>query len=230
MLHCTRQSPAVVVLALDRPDVHNALDAALVDALHEQIAEIAADEQVRAVVLGSSTPGKFCAGADLTVPDEERRKISDDLYALYERMLRLPVPVIAAVDGAAVGGGAQLALTADVRLGSSRARFRFVGPGHGLSVGPWALPSTVGRRALELVLSQRFIDAEEAVAIGLLDRLAEDPLRTATALAGSVVQLDRDAVRRAKQQVVADERLLARLAEERSANAAVFTGEVPRGR
>ncbi|MGP4020343.1 enoyl-CoA hydratase/isomerase family protein [Saccharopolyspora sp. 5N708] len=230
MLHHARPSPTLVVLTLDRPEVHNALDAALVDALHARFAEVAVDAEVRAVVLGSSTAGKFCAGADLNVSNAERRKVSDDLYALYERMLRLPVPVVAAVDGPAVGGGAQLALAADVRLGSPRARFRFVGPGHGLSVGSWGLPSTIGRRALELVLSQRFVDAEEAVAIGLLDRLAEDPLRIATALAGSVAQLGRDAVRRAKEQVVAGEGLLARLAEERSANAAVFTGEVPFGR
>jgi enoyl-CoA hydratase/carnithine racemase len=230
MLRCTRPSPAVVVLSLDRPEVHNALDAALLDALRTQVAEAAADAEVRAVVLGSSTPGKFCAGADLAVPDAQRREVSDELYALYEQLLRLPIPVVAAVDGAAVGGGAQLALAADVRLGSQHARFRFAGPGHGLSVGPWGLPSTVGRRALELVFSQRFVDADEAVAIGLLDRLAEDPLRTAVELAGSVAQLDPDAVRRAKQQVVAGERLLARLAEERSANAAVFTGEVPRRR
>ncbi|MBB5157792.1 enoyl-CoA hydratase/isomerase family protein [Saccharopolyspora phatthalungensis] len=229
MLRCTRPCPAVLLLSLDRPDVHNALNAALVDALHEQLAATAADATVRAVVLGSSTPGKFCAGADLAVPDAERRKVSDDLYGLYEKMLTLPIPVVAAVDGAAVGGGSQLALAADVRLGSPQARFRFVGPGHGLSVGPWGLPSTIGRRALELVLSQRFVDAEESVAIGLLDRLAEDPLRAAVELADSVARLDGDAVRRAKQQVVEGERLLARLAEERSANAAVFTGEVRRG-
>ena len=55
-------------------------------------------------------------------------------------MLTIPAPIVAAVDGAAVGGGAQLALACDVRLGSSRALLRFVGPGHGLAIGAWACP------------------------------------------------------------------------------------------
>ncbi|GAA4830971.1 enoyl-CoA hydratase/isomerase family protein [Saccharopolyspora rosea] len=226
MLRRTAPDPGVVVLALDRPDVHNALDAALVSALHREFEELGAD--VRAVVLASTTPGRFCAGADLAVPDAERRQVSDDLYALYERMLRLPVPVVAAVDGPAVGGGAQLALAADVRIGSPRARWKFAGPGHGLSVGPWAMPSTVGRRAVEMVLSQRFVDADESVATGLLDRTADDPLAAAVELARGVAHLDPDAVRRAKEHVVAGERLLERLAAERAANAAVFTGAVRR--
>lgn len=226
MLRRTAPEPGVTVLALDRPDVHNALDAALVSALHEEIGGLGAD--VRAVVLASTTPGRFCAGADLAVPDAERRQVSDDLYALYERVLRLPVPVVAAVDGPAVGGGAQLALVADVRIGSSRTRWKFAGPGHGLSVGPWAMPSTVGRRAVEMVLSQRFVDADESVATGLLDRTAEDPLAAAVELARGVARLDADAVRRVKEHVVAGERLLERLAAERAANAAVFTGAVRR--
>jgi enoyl-CoA hydratase/carnithine racemase len=226
MLRCASPSSAVVTLSLDRPSVHNALDRALVSALHNHITNVAGDESLRAVVLASSTSGRFCAGADLSVPNDERRKVSDELYALYERMLRLAVPIIAAVDGPAVGGGAQLALAADVRLGSARARFQFAGPGHGLAVGPWALPSTIGRRGLEMVLSQRFVGADEAAAVGLLDRIADDPLEAATDLAVSVAHLDRAAVARAKRHMVAEERLLERLAEERSANGAVFTGEV----
>ncbi|WP_229680128.1 enoyl-CoA hydratase/isomerase family protein [Saccharopolyspora thermophila] len=218
----------MLVLDLDRPERHNAFDAALVAALLEQLVEAAADEVLRAVVIGSTSRGRFCAGADLSVSDEERRGVSDGLYALYERMLRLPIPVVVAVDGAAVGGGAQLALAADVRLGSPQARFRFAGPGHGLSVGPWGLPSTVGRRALELVLSQRFVPADEAAAIGLLDRVVDDPHAAAVDLAASVAQLDRDAVRRAKEHVVAGERLVERLAAERAANTAVFDGAVRR--
>ncbi|MGH3435068.1 MAG: enoyl-CoA hydratase/isomerase family protein [Sciscionella sp.] len=216
----------VALLLLDRPAVRNAIDLALVEDLRAWLAELAAQETVRAIVLASATPGMFCAGADLSVADSERRRVSDELYTLYQEMITLGTPVIAAVDGAAVGGGAQLALAADIRLGSGRARFRFAGPGHGLAVGPWALPSTVGRRALELVLSQRFVAAEEAVAIGLLDRLAADPLAEATALADAVRSLDPAAVRRAKEHVVSGERLVERLAEERSGNASVFTGSV----
>ncbi|MGH3626651.1 MAG: enoyl-CoA hydratase/isomerase family protein [Sciscionella sp.] len=229
MTGCLRHAEpvsGVAVLLLDRPAVRNAIDLALVGELRVRLAELAARNTIRAIVLASATPGMFCAGADLSVSDTERRLVSDELYALYQQMITLGTPVIAAVDGAAVGGGAQLALAADIRLGSSSARFRFAGPGHGLAVGPWALPSTVGRRALELVLSQRFVTADEAVAIGLLDRLAADPLAEATALAGAVRSLDPAAVRRAKEHVVGGERLAERLVEERSGNAAVFTGSV----
>ncbi|GAA0543060.1 enoyl-CoA hydratase/methylglutaconyl-CoA hydratase [Saccharopolyspora erythraea NRRL 2338] len=216
----------VLLLALDRPKVHNALDLELVAALRKHIS--GAGPGTRAIVVCSQTSGRFCAGADLAVPDAERKAVSDELYALFEQMITAPVPIVAAIDGAAVGGGAQLALACDVRLGSERARFRFVGPAHGLSVGPWALPSTVGRHALELIFSQRFVEPEESVRIGLLDRVADAPLAEALAVARTVTGLDPDAVRRAKEHVVHGERLLERLARERTENGAVFTGEVPR--
>lgn len=224
-LRHTDPSEGVALLELNRPSVHNALDGELVDALHGAIDRV--DRTVRAIVVGSTTPGLFCAGADLSVADTERQQVSEALYGLYERFLTLPVPVLAAIDGPAVGGGAQLALAADVRLGSERARFRFVGPGHGLAVGPWALPSTVGRRGLELVLSQRFLASEEAAALGILDRVVDESAAEAVALAQGVTELERDAVRRAKEQVVRGERLLERLAEERAGNA-VFDGVVRR--
>ena len=217
----------VVALDLNRPTVHNALDDELTDALREAVDHIASQPSTRAILIGSTAAGSFCAGADLSVSDAERRRVSEKLYALYERLITLPFPVIAAIDGTAVGGGAQLALAADVRLGSPRSRFRFVGPGHGLAVGPWALPSTVGRRGLELVLSQRFLHGEEAAALGVLDRAVDDPAAEALALARGVTALDPDAVRRAKEQVVSGERLVERLAEERAGNAA-FDGAARR--
>lgn len=223
-LESTTPEPGILLLSLSRFEVHNALDGELVDALRRSLDEL--DTGVRAVVLGSAGPERFCSGADLSVPDAERKAVSDGLYALYEQMITAPVPIIAAVDGPAVGGGAQLALAADVRLGSPRARFKFVGLGHGLSVGPWALPSTAGRRALELVLSQRFLAAEEAVSIGVLDRVADDPLAEAIEIARTVTGLEPSAVRRAKEQVVRGEQLVERLAEERAGNVAVFSGRV----
>jgi enoyl-CoA hydratase/carnithine racemase len=170
----------------------------------------------------------FCSGADLRIDDAERAAVSDRLYGLYATMLALPVPVIAAVDGAAVGGGVQLVLAADVRVGSPRATLRLAGPGHGLAVGLWGLPSAVGRgAAMHLALSGRSLDAVEAHRLGLLEDLDGDPLAAATALARRVVDLDRDAVARAKAAVVGGERLTERLAEERAGNRAVFTGAVP---
>ncbi|HZA14582.1 MAG TPA: enoyl-CoA hydratase/isomerase family protein [Myxococcaceae bacterium] len=217
----------VRALLLDRPAAHNALALGTVRALESCIEEVARDRSVRAVVLGSTTAGTFCAGADLTVSDAERAEVSDRLYALYGALIGLPVPVIAAVDGAAVGGGAQLVLAADVRIGSAQARIRFVGPGHGLAVGLWGLPAAVGRgRALDIVLSQRFLSAAEAVVMGLLDRMADDPFAEAVALGSAVCALDPAAVERAKRLIVDWEHLGERLADERAGNFAAFTGRV----
>lgn len=225
-LQVATPEPGVLLLSLARPEVHNALDEALVTQLRQQLEPLA--DTVRAVVLTSHTPGRFCAGADLAVSDAERARVSEALYALLEQMLTAPVPIIAAVDGPAVGGGTLLCLGADVRLGSPRARVKFVGLGHGLAVGTWALPATAGHRSLDLLLSQRFLPAEEAASIGVLDRLVDDPLTEALALARATTDLDRHAVRRAKEQVVHGQQLLERLAEERAGNVAVFTGRVRR--
>lgn len=222
-----RSGDGVTTVLLDRPHRHNALDAATVEALDEAFTA-AGSAGTRTVVLGSTRPGMFCSGADLRIDDRERAAVSDRLYELYATMIGLSVPIVAAVDGAAVGGGVQLVLAADVRFGSSRAALRVAGPGHGLAVGLWGLPSAVGRgAAMHLALSGRSLNAEEALRLGLLEDLDEDPLAAATALARRVVDLDRDAVARAKAAVVGGERLAERLAEERAGNRAVFTGAVP---
>jgi enoyl-CoA hydratase/carnithine racemase len=169
----------------------------------------------------------FCGGADLDLEDAERAALSERLYVLYERMLAADVPLIAAVGGAAVGGGAQLAVACDIRVAGPRARLRFPGPGHGLAVGAWALPSLVGRgRAMELCLSMRWVDAEEASGMGLVDRVAEDPAAAALDLAEHVAALDADAVRRVKRVVGTAARRDAALAEEAEGNRLGWSGDV----
>jgi enoyl-CoA hydratase len=192
----TDERDGIVTMSLDRPERRNAIDEALVGRLR---AAFKAHGDARAIVVRSATPGMFCAGADLGVPDEERARVSRDLYALYEQMITVPAPVIAALDGPAVGGGAQLAVACDLRVAGPGASVRFLGPGHGLAVGAWALPSLVGRgRALDLCLTGRTVKAEEALAIGLVDRLAEDPAAAAAELAAALVALDPGAVARVK--------------------------------
>lgn len=225
-LVASRPAPGVLQLLLDQPATRNALTAELVSALQDSVDTASGTAAVRAVVLGSSTAGAFCSGVDLSIDDAERQAVSDQLYRLYAGILDCPVPVLAAVAGPAVGGGAQLALAADVCVMSPRAFLRFAGPGHGLAVGAWALPAAVGRgNALEMVLSQRDVDGAEAVRTGLAQRLDDAPLEAAVALATAVPSLDRDAVARAKRLVVNGERLHERLAQERAGNAA-FTGAV----
>ena len=128
--------------------------------------------------------------------------MSDALYELYARILELPRPVLAALDGPAIGGGLQLAISCDLRVAAPGAWLAARGPGHGLAVAAWGLPTLVGRsRALDLCLTGRRIDAEEALAIGLVDRVDEDPGATAVALAAEFAELDEPAVARVKKIV-----------------------------
>lgn len=206
----------VLVLRFDRPEKRNAVDRAVVDAMHAALA----DPTARAVVISSTDPACFCAGADLSMDDAERAAVSDELYALYERILGLPIPVIAAINGPAVGGGAALAIACDLRFGGPVTRIRFVGPNHGLAIGAWGLPSLVGRgRAMDLAFSMRDVRAEEALRIGLIDRLVEHPEEEALTFARSITDLEPDAVARFKSGLRDTLGLTAALAAERRGNA-----------
>ncbi len=217
-----RPASGVLRLRLNRPRRRNALDPALVAALHVAFT----DPDARVVVLSSTDAAAFCAGADLNIPDGERARMSDDLYALYERMVSLPIPIVVAVGGRAVGGGAQLALAGDIRLGNQATSIRFLGPGHGLAVGAWGLPSLVGRgRTMDLCLTMRTVPAREALAIGLLDRVVDDPDRAAIELAAALATLDRAAVVRVKSLVRSSANLLELLREEREGNLG-WSGEI----
>src|SRR6185312_13418899 len=145
---------------LSRPERRNALDVSLLRAVTDALA---ADPRIP-VLLASADPRVFCAGADLTITDAERAAVSDLVYDCCETIVTRPGPVIAVVTGPAVGGGAQLAGAADLRVASPDARFRWTGPpGRGLAVGAWLLPGLVGRgAALELTMTGRWVDAAEA--------------------------------------------------------------------
>ena len=213
--------PGVARLRLDRPERHNALDRALVEALHAAVEA----ERERVLVLGSSGAGRFCGGADTSLGDAERAWVSEALYALYARILELPRPVLAALDGPAIGGGLQLAIACDLRIAAPGAWLRARGPGHGLAVAAWGLPTLVGRgRALDLCLTGRRVDAEEALAIGLVDRVTDDPAAAAVALAADFAELDEPAVARVKTIVARD--IAAALAEEAEGNRG-WSGTLP---
>jgi enoyl-CoA hydratase len=218
--HC---GDGVVGIRLSRPERRNAIDLATVDAL---IAALHTDP-THVALLGSTTPGIFCAGADLSVADEERARASDRLYACYEVMLRRPAPVIAVLDGPAVGGGAQLATAADLRIAAPDAWLQWPGPGHGLAVGTWVLPSLVGRgRALELTLTGRRLPAEQALAMGAVTELAEDPWGRALELARQLHHLDPPAVARIRELALGRD-LLTGLREERTRNLDGWSGAGP---
>jgi enoyl-CoA hydratase len=227
-LRVDRPVTGVLRLALDRPERRNALDRPLLEALLDGFDDPA--EPV--VVLGSTSLEAFCAGADLRLADAERAEVSDLLYALYERMTASRAIVVAALPGPAVGGGAQLAIAADLRVAARAARIQVAGPGHGLAVAAWGLPSLVGRgRAMDLCLTMRAVGAEEALAIGLVDRLTDDADAAAVELAAQLAALDPAAAARVKRVAWASARALEALEIERVENRASWSGsmEVARG-
>ena len=218
-----RPAQDVLRLRLNRPDRLNAIDMPLVIALIAAFDEVDA----RVVVVGSSTPKAFCSGADLDLEDEERARVSALLYELYEKMVGLPIPVVVALDGHAVGGGAQIAVAADLRVAGPETKMRVAGPGHGLAVAAWGLPSLIGRgRALDLCLTMRPVGAEEALAMGLVDRVEENPGQAAVDLASELARLDPDAVRRVKRVVAVASGPLDALREESTGNREYWSGSI----
>ena len=137
-------------------------------------------------------------------------------------MITRPSPIIAVVSGPAVGGGAQLAGAADLRVAGPDGRFRWTGPpGRELAVGAWLLPSLVGRGvALELTMTGRWVDAAEAERIGLVNRVYAEPGQAAAMLAKQV--LDRGAGVPGAVKRVAAGGLLDGLRAERVANRAAW--------
>ena len=202
-------------LLLACPERHNPLDAALARALRDAFAE----DRGELVVLGSTGRNVFCAGADMTISETERAEVSGLLYECLEIMITRPGPVIAAVAGPAVAGGAQLATAADLRIAGPAARFRWIGPpGRDLAVGAWVLPDLVGRgRAAELAMTGRWVDAAEALALGLVNRVDPEPLLAAEELAAELAAGGAGSLARIKV-ITATGGLLDRLHAERRAN------------
>jgi enoyl-CoA hydratase len=202
-------------LLLACPRRHNALGPDLARALRDAFAEEPGD----LVVLGSTGSRAFCAGADLTIGEAERAQVSALLYECLEIMITRPGPVIAAVAGPAVGGGAQLAAAADLRIAGPAARFRWIGPpGRDVAVGAWVLPDLVGRgRAAELAMTGRWVDATEALALGLVNRVEPDPLAAAGELAATLAAGRAGSLARIKL-ITATGGLLDRLHAEQEAN------------
>jgi enoyl-CoA hydratase/carnithine racemase len=177
----SRHGEFVVEIQLDRPQALNAISTEMAIGLTDVMHGLAADDTVRAVVVSSSSERAFCAGADL----KERSTFSDDdllaqrsvIRALFASVRDLPMPAIAAVQGFALGGGFELALSCDVIVADPTAVFGLtevtVGlvPGGG---GTQLLPRRIGAGAAsDLVLSGRKVEATEAHRLGIVNRLTE---------------------------------------------------------
>ena len=191
----------VAVLTVDAPDRRNSLTLALSADLAGAVEDAERDEDVHAVVV-TGTPPAFCAGADLTALGEAKEEGLRAVYAGFLAVARCSLPTIAAVGGAAVGAGLNLALAADVRIAGPRAKFvpRFLElglhPGGGFT---WMLQRAVGvQRARAMTLFGQSLDAAEAESAGLsswtVDGTHEELLAAALELAAPAAAAPRELV------------------------------------
>jgi enoyl-CoA hydratase/carnithine racemase len=203
----------VAEVLLDRGERHNALNMELFLGIEEALGELRGDDSLRAVVLAGVGPS-FCSGLDLKAfqegeldPTKLVARPEDEEANLAQRVAfgwrELEVPVIAAVHGACFGGGIQIALGADMRLAAPDAQFSVMEIKLGL-IPDMGISQTLPRLcredvARELIYTGRIIDAEEAVAVGVATRIAEDPRAAAAELAGEIAERSPAAVRAAKQ-------------------------------
>jgi enoyl-CoA hydratase/carnithine racemase len=203
----------VATVTLVRADKHNALDRAMFEAIIGAAERLAGEPGVRVVVLHGEGPS-FCSGLDLASLvstdagiDAIVAPLRDEPPNWFQRTayewLRLPVPVIAAVHGNCFGGGLQIALAADVRIATADARLSVMEVKWGLipdmSISR-TLPRLIGIDvAKELTYTGRVISGAEADALGLVTRLADDPLAAARELAAEIASRSPDAVRGAKR-------------------------------
>jgi methylglutaconyl-CoA hydratase len=200
-----RRGP-IMLLTMNRPERHHALNSLLTAALEDAVERAEADESVRVIVLTGSGTKAFCAGGDMLEmsgiegqverPSAPRRGVT--------RFNTTPLPVIAAVNGYCFGGGARLAIACDIRLASETATFRLPGSEYGLVVAAASLPRLVGAaKAKELIFTARRFDAAEALACGLVNAVypQDELLPSALAMAEQIAGMHAGAVRTAKRVI-----------------------------
>jgi enoyl-CoA hydratase len=205
-------SDGAAVVTINRPKALNALNEELLRELHGAFATLSGNDAVQAIILTGSGEKAFVAGADIAAMEPlsalEARRFARLGHEVMRSIESCPKPVIAAVNGFALGGGCELALACDIRIASENARFGQpevnlgIIPGFG---GTQRLARLVGKGvALELILSGEMIDAAEARRIGLVNRVVpgDELLGAARALAEKIIAKGPNAVSLAKEAVV----------------------------
>ncbi|WP_029265794.1 MULTISPECIES: enoyl-CoA hydratase/isomerase family protein [unclassified Microbacterium] len=188
-----------VVATLHRPHKRNAIDQATIDAIHVLCAEL---EAVPRPLILTGAGGVFAAGADIA--ELRERRAADALRGInahaFVRLAELPMPVIAAIDGYALGGGAELAYAADIRIATPSLAIGNPETGLGILAAAgagWRLKEIIGdARAIELLLTGRTVKADEALRIGLVSAIHEtaELLPAAHALVDRIARNDRAAI------------------------------------
>lgn len=196
------RSPDRVTAQLNRPDKRNAIDRETIDALHSLCAELEAMPRILILTGGDD----FAAGADIT---QLRARRAEDAHRginamAFIRIAALPMPVIAALDGYALGGGAELAYAADIRIGTRRLKIGNPEPNLGILAAAgasWRLREIVGDGlATEMLLTGRMLTADEALAAGLVSGIhsPDELLPAAHAIADRIAAADPLAIRHTK--------------------------------
>ena len=194
------------LLRLERPRARNAINTRMLAELLEHLAAARDDDAVRVLVVSSSDHMGLSAGADVKESlDEEERVRRMQLFAdLYDTITGFPKPTIAVCHGDVVGGGAEIAIACDMRIGGSNLRLRFPGAALGVPVGPARLVTLCGlATAKYLLLSSRIVGADEALRLGLVNRVAPaaGTEQAALELAAEVARHPPQAVARLKRML-----------------------------
>lgn len=202
------QDGPVARLLIDRPDRRNAMTQAMWEQLPHLVGQAMADDAVRVLILASATPGLFCAGADIhefaTCSADPDWRIANQaaIRASQYALAHAEKPVIAAIDGDCVGGGCGLAIACDLRIASPAARLGITPAKLGIVYSLFdtkLLVDLVGpARAKRILFTGALHSADEALAIGLIEEIAPDPLAAADTLARTIAANARHSVRASK--------------------------------
>ncbi|GAY23077.1 MULTISPECIES: enoyl-CoA hydratase/isomerase family protein [Sphingobium] len=199
---------AVATLLIDRPRQHNAMNQEMWERLPQLVQEAMADEAIRVLILTSAAPGLFCAGADIHEfarhSGEEDWRVANQaaIRATQYALAHAEKPVIAAIDGDAIGGGCGMAIACDLRIASPSARLGITPAKLGIVYSLFdtrLLVDLVGpARAKRILFTAALHDAEDALAIGLIDQIAPAPLETAVELARRMAANAQHSIRSSK--------------------------------
>lgn len=205
------RSNQVALLTLNRPDAMNSLNFGMLRALKAKMEAIQLDPDVRVVIVTGAGEKAFCAGADLkeraTLSEVQVKEFILTIRGLFSFIENLPKPVIAAVNGIALGGGTELALACDLRIASYTATMGLtetrlaIIPGAG---GTQRLPRLIGRgKAKELIFTGRRVDSQEALQIGLVNKVCapEALLDECRAMAAMICETGPIAIQQAKYAI-----------------------------
>jgi enoyl-CoA hydratase len=194
----------VALLRLERPSARNAINTAMLEELLGHLRSAREDDAVRVLVISSSDHMGLSAGADIREQlDQGGRVHRMQLFAdLYDAIVAFPKPTVAACHGDVIGAGAEIAVACDLRVAGSNLRMRFPGAALGVPVGPARLVTLCGlATAKYLVLTSRFVGADEALRLGLVNRVAPAAAtqEAALELAAEVAKHPPEAVARLKR-------------------------------